>query len=153
MRGVSMSQMMYLAFRYNFHREALEDSEVRKLFLEEGVPFDPQVVDEWRKHIEEQKTIKQIFTPLPAEALAGSESNSLIKMAGRFLFDAPKSPFDAVWRLASTLVLAGCLAVGYGIVARPQLVRAVIGLEDVRQESVEHRLLQILEGRALDKLA
>lgn len=82
-----------------------------------------------------------------------SENNSLIKMAGRYLFDAPKSPFDAVWRLASTLVLASCLVVGYGIVARPQLVRAVIGVEDVQQESVEHRLLQILENRSLDKLA
>ena len=145
MRGLNMSQMMYLAFRYNFHREALDNPEVRQLFLDNGVPFDPTVVDEWRKNIEEQKTLKEIFTPLPPEALTGNENSSLIKMAGRYLFDAPKSPFDAAWRLASTLVLAACLTVGYGIVARPQLIRAVIGVEDVKQESVEHRLLRILE--------
>lgn len=146
-----MSQMMYLAFRYNFHREALEDPEVRRLFLEEGVPFDPQVVDEWRQHIEEQRTVKEIFTPLPAEALEGP-SPSVIKLAGRFLMQAPKTPFEAVWRMTATVMVAGCLFMGYGLTARPAIFRAMVGMES-QQESVEHRLLDILEGQSLDKLA
>ena len=151
MRGMNMSQMMYLAFRYNFHREALEDPAVRKLFLEEGVPFDPQVVDDWRQNIAEQKTLKEIFTPMPAEALEGP-SPSMIKLTGRFLMQTPKSPLEAVWRVTATALVAGCLFVGYGLVARPAIFRAMVGLES-QEESVEHRLLDILESRSLDKLA
>ena len=151
MRGMNMSQMMYLAFRYNFHREALEDPAVRKLFLEEGVPFDPQVVDDWRQNIAEQKTLKEIFTPMPAEALEGP-SPSMIKLTGRFLMQAPKSPLEAVWRVTATALVAGCLLVGYGLVARPAIFRAMVGLES-QEESVEHRLLDILERQSLDKRA
>ena len=146
MRGMTKSQLLYLAFRYNFHREALERPEVRKLFLENGVPFDAQVVDEWRKNIDEQRTLQEIFTPMPAEALEGSNS-SLLKMTGRYLFDAPKSASDAAWRIVSTAMLATCLVIGYGIVARPALVRAIIGVETIQQESIEHRLIRILESQ------
>ena len=143
---MTKSQLLYLAFRYNFHREALERPEVRKLFLENNVPFDAHVVDEWRKNIDEQKTLEEIFTPMPAEALEG-RNTSLLKMASRYLFDAPKSASDAAWRITSTIMLATCLVVGYGIVARPALVRDALGLESVRAESVESLLIRILESR------
>lgn len=138
-----MSQMMYLAFRYNFHREALDNPEVRQLFMDNGVPFDPEVVDEWRKNIEERRTIKEIFTPLPAEALEGP-SPSLIRLAARFLFQAPKTPLEGAWRLVSSFVLASMLATGYGLVAYPETVRTMLGVED-KVGSVESRLLRIIE--------
>jgi hypothetical protein len=146
MRGVDMSQMMYLAFRYNFHREALDNPEVRQLFLEEGVPFDPHVVDEWRQNIEQQKTIKEIFTPLPAEALPSTPS--LIQLASKFLFQAPKTPLEAAWRLVSSTMLAVIVAGGYGLVAYPDTVKAMLGHEE-KVETIDARLLRILEQRGV----
>ena len=144
MRGMTSSQVLFLSLRFNLYREALERPEVRRLFDEAGIDFDPQVV----KRIEQSKTIEEVFKPIPEEAFKG-KNVCLARMAGRYLFDAPKSTADAVWRITSTVMLACCLALGYGIVARPSLVRAVIGAETIRQDSIEHRLLGILENQGV----
>ena len=124
MRGMTSGQVLFLALRYSLYKEALDRPDIRKLFKEEGIQFDPKVVAEWQSNIDQKKTLGEIFTPIPEEAFPGKEA-SILKMAGRFLFDAPKSLSDATWRLLSTGVLASCLLIGYGVVARPQLVEAL----------------------------
>ena len=144
MRGMTSSQVLFLSLRFNLYREALERREVRELFDEAGIDFDPQVAKRWEDNLSQSKTIQEVFKPIPAEAFKGG-STCLVRMAARYLFDAPKSAGDAAWRIASTAMLMLCLAIGYGVVARPALVRAVIGVETVQRESIEHRLIRILE--------
>ena len=148
MRGMTMSQLLYLAFRYNFHREALERPEVREIFVEEGVPFDAKVVDQWRQNIEEQKTLKEIFTPMPPEAFPGDQAHkfSLIKIASRFLLEAPSSAGEAAWRFASATLLGLVLMTGYTVVSHPDIVRSVLGVED-QATSLDHRLIELLQQR------
>lgn len=144
MRGMTKSQVLFLALRYSMNREALERPEVRELFKEEGIRFDPEIAAEWRRNLEQEKTLEEIFTPIPAEAFKGRDA-SLIKIGAKYLLETPKNALDLAWRIAATVLLTSALTVGYGVVARPALVRAVIGLEEKRGESVELRLLKILE--------
>lgn len=73
-----------------------------------------------------------------------TRSCSLLGMSARYMFEAPSSLCEALWRLTSTLVLATLFVVSYGIAVQPDLVREVLGF---RSESVEHRLIRILEER------
>ena len=68
LRGMSMSQVMYLSTRYSMHREALREADVRRILEREGIPFDEDVVAEWRQSIERQINPTDIFNPTPDEA-------------------------------------------------------------------------------------
>lgn len=146
MRGMTKSQVLFLALRYSMNREALERPEVRELFREEGIRFDPEIVAQWRRNVNEEKTLEEIFSPIPEEAFKGKET-SLVRFGVKYLLEAPKTALDLAWRITATILLTASLTIGYGIVARPSLIRAVIGVEEVKRESVEHRLLRILESQ------
>ena len=70
LRGMTMSECMYLAFRYNLHREALEEQDVRRIFERNGIPLDEEVKARWQKEIALKSNLDAVFTPRPAEVVA-----------------------------------------------------------------------------------
>ena len=69
MKGMTMSQVFYLATRYSLHREAVKDLGVRNMMEREGIPLDQEVVKEWLEYVKEQTMLEEVFDPMPAEAL------------------------------------------------------------------------------------
>lgn len=80
LRGMTMSQVLYLATRHNLHREALDHEDVKRLFEREGIPFDDEVIEEWRNNIREAYHLDKVFEERPAEAIP-QEDIALAPMA------------------------------------------------------------------------
>ena len=144
MRGMTASQVMFLAVRYSLYKEALDRPEVRRLFDEEGIDFDAKAVAQWQSYIDDGSTLDEIFSPIPEEAFEGGKGTILIalSMVGRYLFDAPDSPLDGLWRLTSTVVITGCLILSYGIVMQPEIIQGIF-----QQNRTEHNQHAIPAGR------
>jgi|TARA_Y100000022_G_C13207703_1_gene355911 hypothetical protein len=141
------SQLLYLSFRYNFHREALGQHDVRQIFIEEGVPFDPEVVAEWRDHVETQKPLHEVFETLPAEAI--EHKPSLITLAARFMFEPPANNSEAAWRILAAGFLTVVMAGGYLMISHPgivkQVIRSAAGIEAPEPSGSDEQLLRLLK--------
>ena len=69
-KGMTMSECLYLAMRYNLHREAMVDPSVKAIFEREGIPFDPRIVREHSMRWAHENGLDIIFEDRPAEVVA-----------------------------------------------------------------------------------
>ena len=65
LRGMTMSECFYLALRYSLHREALEESDVRRLLERNDVPFDEGIKRKWQHELAVRANLDAVFTPRP----------------------------------------------------------------------------------------
>ncbi len=76
LRGMTMSECFYLALRYNLHREALDEPDIRRILERNGVSFDEEAKRHWRHTIESNSNLDAVFTPRPADVISLFETDS-----------------------------------------------------------------------------
>lgn len=61
LKGLTMSDALFMALNQDIHREALEEPDVRRIFERNGVEICPEIKREWRNNRALQQQVEVVL--------------------------------------------------------------------------------------------